>query len=151
MSGMPIPDLDERGFLPVGLFPCTWDEVKERFGQFTTSDRRTRLAASLRTYIQEVRSTGVNAWLIIDGSFVTGKPEPSDIDLVLVLGAGHDLAARLGPSEYNVISRRRVRKRHKFDILVAREKSKELDEYVAFFQQVRGAPEVHKGLLRLDP
>jgi hypothetical protein len=50
-----------------------------------------------------------------------------------------------------VVSRKRVRRRHGLDILVAREGSRELDEYLAFFQQVKNEPALQKGVLRVDP
>jgi predicted nucleotidyltransferase len=43
--------------------------------------------------------------LIIDGSFVTGKANPSDVDLVVVLASGHDFSADLRPFEYNFLSK----------------------------------------------
>jgi predicted nucleotidyltransferase len=110
-----------------------------------------RLVRALEAYVAEIRSTGVVSWIVVNGSFVTGKPGPSDIDLIVVLQPGHDLDAPLGPFEYNAVSRRRVRKRHGFDILVARDGSPELNEYLAFFQQVKQEPDRQKGVLRVDP
>jgi hypothetical protein len=89
--------------------------------------------------------------VVVDGSFVTAKDEPGDIDLVLVLPTGHDFGAELRPFEYNVLSRRMVRKRYAFDVLVAREKSSELTEYMAFFQRVRGDIQRRKGILKVVP
>ena len=109
------------------------------------------LFAKLEQYIEELRSTGMAAGLVVDGSFVTDKVEPNDIDLVLILPANHDFAAELRPFEYNVLSRRRVHKRYAFDVLVAREKSPELVEYVAFFQQIRGETDRRKGILKVQP
>jgi hypothetical protein len=44
-----------------------------------------------------------------------------------------------------------VRKRYAFDVLVAREKSSELTEYMAFFQRVRGDIQRRKGILKVVP
>lgn len=87
---------------------------------------------------------------MIDGSFVTSKPEPNDIDLVLILAHSHDYSVELRPFEYNLLSRRRVARRYAFDLLVAREGSPELHEYAEFFQQVRGEPHRHKGILKVQ-
>ena len=38
-----------------------------------------------------------------------------------------------------------------FDVLVAREKSPELVEYVEFFQQIRGETDRRKGILKVLP
>lgn len=125
---MAIPKLDDDGFLPEGVHECSLDELQQRFGGAQHLDQRSVLFAKLEQYIQELRSTGMVAGLVVDGSFVTNKVEPNDIDLVLILPENHDFAADLRPFEYNVLSRRRVHKRYAFDVLVAREKSPELVE-----------------------
>src|SRR5437867_1549786 len=148
---MAIPEFDEDGFLPEGVHECSLDELHQRFGRFQRTDRRSSLFAKLLAYIQELRSTGMVAGLVVDGSFVTSKAEPNDIDLVLILRADHDFSADLRPFEYNVLSRRRVLKRYAFDVLVARENSPELLEYVEFFQQIRGEADRRKGILKVLP
>ena len=148
---MPIPDLDADGFLPEGIHECSLGELEDRFGRFQKSDHRCAMFAKLIAFFGEVWSSGMATFVIVDGSFVTAKAEPNDVDLVLVLSAGHDLAQNLRPFEYNVLSRRMVRKRHGFDLLVARAGSQELDEYIEFFQQVRGEPDRRKGLLKVVP
>ena len=115
---MAIPDLDDDGFLPEGVHECSLDEIDQRFGGNQSAVRRSALFAKLREYIQELRSTGMAAGLIVDGSFITNKTEPNDIDLVLILPERHDFNAVLRPFEYNVLSRRRVFKRYAFDVLV---------------------------------
>lgn len=146
---MPIPALDEDGFLPEGVHECSLDELQQQFGGTELGDRRSDLFARLVNYILELRATGMATGLIVDGSFVTRKTEPNDIDLVLILFADHDFTATLRPFEYNVLSRRRVSKLYAFDLLVARENSPELVEYVEFFQQIRGDTVRRKGILRL--
>ena len=148
---MAIPDLDQDGFLPDGIHDCSLGELEDRFGRFQRSDCRSALCAKLVEYLGEVRSTGMASFVIVDGSFVTDKPEPNDIDLVLVLSAAHDLATNFRPFEYNALSRRMVRKRYGFDVLVARAGSSELAEYIEFFQQVRGERDRRKGLLKVVP
>jgi Family of unknown function (DUF6932) len=147
---MPIPTLDRRGLLPMGLHPCTLEEIREEFGGFQGSDIRPRLFEALRSYVAEARSSAVVAWLVVDGSFVTGKQAPGDIDLLVVLPSDHDFSGMLRPAAYNVVSRRRVRKSHGFDILVAAERTPEFDQYLAFFQEVKDEPGLRKGILRVD-
>ncbi len=146
---MAIPDLDDDGYLPEGIFECSLDELAERFGRARRSDHRPRLLVKLLDYIRELRTTELAVALVVDGSFVTSKDEPNDIDCVLVLRADHDLSVNLRPFEYNVLSRRRVRKRYAFDVLVARENSPELLEYVEFFQQIRGETGRRKGIVKV--
>ena len=69
---------------------------------------------------------------------------------MLILSERHDFNAVLRPFEYNALSRRRVFKQYAFDVLVARDNSPELLEYVEFFQQVRGDTDRRKGLLRVQ-
>ena len=88
--------------------------------------------------------------VLVDGSFVTAKPEPVDIDLVLVVSSRHDFSADFQPSEYNVLSKRRINRRYGFDVLVARADSEEYRRYVGFFQQVRLEPGHKKGILRIS-
>lgn len=82
---MAIPELDETGFLPPGVHEASLAEVHEAFGQFRGSDRRMRLYAALEAFAEEARGSGLVAALIVNGSFTTGKPQPGDIDLIVVL------------------------------------------------------------------
>jgi len=116
---MPIPDLDDDGVLPAGVHDCTLAEVLLCFGTFKTTDRRPKLFEKLEALVHEAWATGLLGEIIIDGSFVTAKPDPNDIDLILVLKQGHDFSAELRPFEYNVLSRRQVRKLYGFDVLLA--------------------------------
>ena len=61
----------------------------------------------------------------------------------------HDFSMEFQPSEYNVLSKRRVHRRFGFDLLVARADSEEYRRYVEFFQQVRLEPGRKKGILRI--
>lgn len=122
---MTIPLLDEHGFLPVGVHDCTLDELKGRFGSFQLSDRRPQLFARLEAFLSEARASQLVASVVVDGSFVTAKPEPNDIGLIVELVATHDFAADLSPAECNVVSKQRVQRRFGFDMLLAREGSVE--------------------------
>ena len=146
---MPIPPLDQNGFLPVGIHDCALAEIKARFGTFQGSDRRSRLVAQLEAFLAEAAKTGLVVGVVVEGSFVTAVPEPNDIDLIVVVAAGHDLRADLGPTAYNIVSKKRVRTRFGFDIVAVREDSLEFDEAVGFFEQVRGGASRRKGLLRV--
>lgn len=146
---MPIPKLIENGLLPPGIYDCSLEEIERQFGQFTSTDRRCQLYEKLQSFVKEVITNNIAVALIVDGSFVTNKPDPGDIDIILVLPQDHDFVRDLRPVEYNLISKKRVRKRFQFDLLVAQENSPEYEEYTNFFQQVRGQPEYVKGILRI--
>ena len=147
---MPIPPLDEHGLLPAGVHDCTLEEIRARFGSFQGTDRRTRLFQKLQELVAEARAVKFCRSLLVDGSFVTAKLDPNDIDLVLVLPLDHDIKADLTPAAYALVSKKRVQKRYGFDIVSVREQTLEYDEAVAFFHQVRGKRALRKGILRLQ-
>ncbi len=146
---MPIPPLNRDGFLPEGIHECTLEEAQARFGVFQGNDRRPQLWAKLREFLREVKASRIVEAVLLNGSFISGKLAPNDIDLILVVPANHDFAADLTPAEYNVLSKRRVFRRLGFDVLVARDGSEEHRRYAAFFQQVRLAPGQRKGMLKI--
>jgi len=146
---MPIPALTADGLLPVGVFDCTLAEVQTRFGSFQESDARPKLFGKLEELMTTMQRCGLFEQLVLDGSFVTGKPSPNDIDLVAVLRPGHDFERDLPMSEYALVSRAMLRRQFGFDIIVAERKSQLYKTYTEFFSRLRENPEARKGLLRL--
>lgn len=149
-----IPPLQD-GVLPEGIYDCTIDEVEAVFGRFQRSDRRQQLTQRLRRYIEDVRSSEIATAVIVDGSYVSAKNEPSDIDVVLALRPDFDLSQELRPFEYNIQSKRMVRKLYGFDVLPAVEGSHPYREYVDLVLKVKlGDTELRtnqkrKGVLRI--
>ncbi len=146
---MSIPALNADGFLPVGIFDCSLAEVRARFGNFQGTDIRQRLFAKLEEVVTAMQRSGLFETLLLDGSFITAKLAPNDIDLVAVLRPGHDFERDLPMSEYALVSRAVLRRRFGFDIIVAERESQLYRTYVEFFSRVRENPEARKGLLRL--
>ena len=73
-----LPQLDPvSGYLPRGVHPARWVEVDQRFGR--NNSRRTRLIGGLLAACRNLAEAGCRA-LLLDGSFVTAKPEPEDYD-----------------------------------------------------------------------
>jgi len=147
---MPIPPLTERGLLPPGLYSGTLSEVRQRFGAFQKTEHRVRLFQRLEAFAAECGRSGIVRALILNGSFVTSKADPNDIDLLVVLPAGHDFRADLGPSSYNVVDRKRVRRVFGFDVFVVEDESADYAALTRFFQRVRLQPDVFKGILRVE-
>src|SRR3954462_1538084 len=79
---MAIPAFCDDGYLPEGLHRATEAEVTFRFGSH--GRRRKRLALQLRRWGELARVIGGRR-LLADGSFVTAKEEPNDVDAVLLL------------------------------------------------------------------
>jgi hypothetical protein len=148
---MAIPALDEEGFLPPGIYDCTLDEIRERFGRFNGTEQRPNLYRKLEAFVNVTRSSNLGARLIVNGSFTSNKPDPGDIDLVVELPANHDLGADLSPDAYNSISRKRVAKRYGFDILVAAEGTANHASYLDLYQSLKNREDRKKGVLRLQP
>lgn len=146
---MPLPELNANGFLPVGVHDCTLAEVRASFGAFQNSDQRPRLFTRLEELAQTMQGSGLFEALLIDGSFVTAKPAPNDIDLVAVLRPGHNFERDLPMSEYTLVSRTLLRRRFGFDVIIAEQESQLYNNYVEFFSQVREDPAARKGLLRV--
>ncbi len=146
---MPIPALDSDGFLPVGVHDGTLDELKSRFGSFQGDDQRPKLWARFVKFVREARASGLVRALLVDGSFVTAKPDPNDIDLIVVVPPRHDFSADLSPVEYSVLSKRQVQRRHGFDVLVAAADSDQYRRYLEFFQQIRFETGRSKGIVRV--
>lgn len=144
-----IPAFDQNGCLPQGIYDCTVADAGERFGAFQITGRRSHLWNKFIEFMREVEACRLVETVLVNGSFVTAKAEPNDIDLVLVVSSQHDFSAEFPPSAYNVLSKRRVHRRFGFDLLVARAGSEEYRRYVDFFQQVRLEPGRKKGILRI--
>ena len=147
---MPIPALNDDGFLPPGIWDCTLAELRERFGTFSGSDHRSRLFARLEDLFQTMQRSGLFEALLVDGSFVTAKLTPNDIDIVAVLLPGHNFERDLPMSEYALVSRAMLRRRYGFDVVIAEKDSHLCKTYIEFFSRVRDNTGVSKGMLRLS-
>ena len=144
-----IPPFNQDGYLPEGIYDCTTEDVTERFGAYQTSGRRSQLCAKLTEFIRDAKAGAFMEAVLIDGSFVTSKPDPNDIDIVLVVAANYDFSKNLSPALYNLLAQHRVRRRFGFDIVVVQNGSENFKQAVAFFQQVKQRPGIKKGILRI--
>jgi hypothetical protein len=80
-----LPAFDDFGNLPPGIHVCSAEEVKARFG--VGSDERAAEMDELLRFILAAKTAGVRR-LLVNGSFVTGKLTPNDVDVVIL--PGHD-------------------------------------------------------------
>ena len=123
---------------------ATEAEVTFRFG--SGSPRRRRLILRLRRWLELSRLTGAHRFLL-DGSFVTAKQEPNDIDAVVLLAddfgqqisAGLDAALEL---EEMLLTRRP-------EEIFAAEDTRDWNDWVEFFSRTREADGRRKGLLEM--
>lgn len=108
---------DATGWLPEGVVDATLDEIVQELGRFTVNDRRPKLVKKLQAYVEELQQWKVATEIYIDGSFVSARHEPNDIDVILYLRA--DFVARgdsWKPTEINLVSKRFVRKQYEIDL-----------------------------------
>jgi hypothetical protein len=162
---MPVPDLNEHGLLPVGIHDCTFQELQAVFGRNqwvpdpqsesrreVLCPQRDRLCDRLGDYLVRLRAVRLPVEVLIDGSFVNGKADPNDVDLIVVLPADHDFSRDLAAQEYNLLSKRRVRDDgFPFDLLVVANGGTAYQVAVRLFQRVRDRDNLQKGLLRVRP
>jgi hypothetical protein len=86
---MALPEFNEEGDLPVGIHRATFEEVLERFGQGTP--QRHLVALRLVRIHKLAFETGKLLRFVIFGSFITAKPAPNDVDIILVMADDFDM------------------------------------------------------------
>src|SRR5437867_12904885 len=92
-QGLAIAQFRADGYLPEGLYLASEAEVTFRFGASTR--RRRRLALRLRRWVELARQIGGQR-LLLDGSFVTAKEEPHDLDAAILLPADFEQQIEAG-------------------------------------------------------
>jgi hypothetical protein len=151
---------DALGLLAPGVHDATVKEVEDALCKMGATDRRYKLGWKLFGYLGALAKSGLNAGVILDGSFVMSVVEqPDDIDGILVLPADWDFTASLPPSKYNLIARRQTRKDYEIELWAVAAGSPDEARWIDFFGQVRiewcqqfGWPaDVRKGLVRIVP
>lgn len=80
---MSLQPFDSNGDLPEGVHRATLDEVLARFGHGTP--QREIVTGRLNRVLELARGTGKLERFIIFGSYITAKPEPNDVDILLVM------------------------------------------------------------------
>jgi hypothetical protein len=73
---MPIPEFNDLGYLPPGVYETNWQEFMQRFA---INSHRQRLATGLAAALRKLGIAGCRR-VIIGGSFVTNKEKPNDFD-----------------------------------------------------------------------
>jgi hypothetical protein len=86
-----IPEFNDDGYLPPGIHTATLEEIAARFGQ--ESETRRAQMQSLGWLVDLARRAGAKR-LIINGSFVTDKFEPNDVDCALLIETGFPIDPR---------------------------------------------------------
>ena len=126
------------------------EELRLRFGRFQDSDRRVDLFSRFEQLVVDLRTSGLFPAVVVDGSFVTTKPAPQDVDVIVLLPRNHNWSADLNPADYLLVSRRALHRRFGFDVLLAVDGNQEYKGYVEFFSRVREDASIRKGMLRIE-
>lgn len=79
---MPIPNFDSHGLLPQGIHDCTVDEIEDRL---TWNLHRIELFSKFKDCLKNEIEPRFPNPVFFDGSYVTSKEYPEDIDIVLDL------------------------------------------------------------------
>jgi hypothetical protein len=141
---VPIPDFREGACLPEGLHQATEAEVLFRFG--SSNRRRRRQAIRLRSLLELARAVEALRCLL-DGSFITAKPLPGDIDAVFLLPAHFEqlVQAEQEPALtlYAILTNR-----HPDDVFAAQDERDWL-AWVSFFSRTREVDDRRKGLVEV--
>jgi hypothetical protein len=140
-----LPPFRADGYLPEGRHLASEAEVMFRFGSSTP--RRRRLALRLRKWLQLARQVGARR-LLVDGSFVTDKPEPHDIDSVLLLP--EDFRQQVeGENEAALELESMLLTRQPEEIFAA-EDEEDWNDWLEFFSRTRESDGRRKGLVEVQ-
>lgn len=140
-----IPDFRGDGYLPEGLYAATEADVTFRFGSSTP--RRRRLILRLRRWLELTQLTHARRFLV-DGSFVTAKTEPNDIDAVILLADDFQQQVSSG-LEAALELEQMLLTRYPEEIFAA-EDLRDWDEWVEFFSRTRDPDGRRKGLVEVE-
>jgi hypothetical protein len=140
-----IPDFCVDGYLPEGLYLASEAEVTFRLG--ASSPRRRRLALRLRRWIELAQGVGVRRFLV-DGSFVTAKEEPNDIDAVVLLPG--DFERQILDATEPALELEEVLLTRRPEELFAAEDESDWEEWIEFFSRTREANGRRKGLVEIE-
>ena len=81
-----LPPFNDFGNLPQGIHPCSMAELVARFGN--GSDEWAAEINELVRFIEVAKTAGVRR-LLVNGSFVTDKLSPNDVDIVCLPGTDY--------------------------------------------------------------
>lgn len=130
MSG--IPPLDNDGFLPPGIHHATLNQVVNRYG--CSSLKRIRITGHLKQLFAAVADFADEIY--IDGSYVTAKANPNDLDLIIRVRPNFNFHSRRAADMNTAIKQADPVLRHAFVLDPTRPHDKSrFQHYLASFQK----------------
>lgn len=79
---MPLPALRANGTLPLGVHSATLDKLFAAFPG--TTAKRLALNDALTRCVDTIKRLNLASQIAVDGSYITDKPDPEDIDMVVL-------------------------------------------------------------------
>lgn len=144
-GGVPIPSLDANGLLPPGVHDCTLPEIRM---SFTWNAHRLSLFSGLENCITSELHARFVGHIYCDGSFVTDKVDPRDVDLCLDLRSTPGQNQWLG-LQYFQTERSRLQSQYHVDFWINVDLQGSND-FSRFFQYVGQKTALAKGLQPAD-
>ncbi len=141
---MKIPALQTDGLLPPGLYLAGLQEIEERFGKSTR--KRAMLYSRLKMFVILAQHCGASR-VFVNGSFVTQKPEPGDIDVVIWLGKEFLQMLLEKDSQALLLQQMFLRRKPEEAFLVTDQQG--WDEWFEFFSVFKSNPKQRKGLIEV--
>jgi hypothetical protein len=146
---VPIPHLNSHGYLPGGIHDADLDEIGRTYA---TTIHRSNLFGGLLRFTAYIKGFGCVRFIYVDGSFVTDKPVPGDVDAVIELP---QFPGALSGMMNQILNEKRSKDLyhvHPFTVLHSTQGG-----YVDFFQRLRTQeaaskklpPGFRKGILRV--
>ncbi len=96
---MPIPDFVDKYHLPDGEYECTLEEIEDKF---LTTDKRNEVWKCFINFLDRLTQLGIKPeYVYINGSFVTGREEPGDVDFAALIKPGPMKRALLAADDHD--------------------------------------------------
>ena len=92
-----LPDFTGDGELPPGVHVANLCDFESRFGG--SSPRRLWLSRRLRSLVELAATTGKLRRVFVWGSFVTAKPAPRDLDILLIMDENFEVDGITGSAQ----------------------------------------------------
>jgi hypothetical protein len=106
---------------PAGFHEISLDNLENIFVYpFSENERRKYLTSRFRDYLEKFSELGLKAEIWIDGSYSTHKPEPGDMDILIVFDSNevNQLAFEKRPLLQELFDRELSRIRYSVDVLL---------------------------------
>jgi hypothetical protein len=145
MSPSAIPEFRSDGYLPEGVYLATEAEVTFRFG--SASKQRRRLILRVRRWIDLARRVRARR-LLIDGSFVTAKPAPKDVDAAILLPT--DFRRQIAEGTDAAITLEEMIQTRRPEEIFAADEDSDWEEWIEFFGRTREFDRRRKGLVEVQ-